>query len=71
MVSGLNFRSNGPGLSPVWGNWIVFLGKALYSHNFFFLVFYYFLVPLSTQVDKWHSRLHNPFFFFFLISLFQ
>ena len=33
MVSVLNSRSGGPGLSPGWGHCVVFLGKTLYSHS--------------------------------------
>ena len=33
MVSVLNSRSGGPGLSPGRGHCVVFLGKTLYSHS--------------------------------------
>ena len=33
MVSVLNSRSGGPGLSPGRGHCVVFLGKTLYSHR--------------------------------------
>ena len=33
MVSVLNSRSDGPGLSPGRGHCLVFLGKTLYSHS--------------------------------------
>ena len=33
MVSALNCRSSGLGLSPGWGHCVVFLGKTLYSHS--------------------------------------
>ena len=33
MVSALNSRSGGPGLSPGQGHCVVFLGKILYSHS--------------------------------------
>ena len=33
MVSVLNSRSGGPGLSPSRGHCVVFLGKTLYSHS--------------------------------------
>ena len=33
MVSPLDSGSGGPGSSPGWGQWIVFLAKTLYSHN--------------------------------------
>ena len=33
MVSALNSGSSGPGLSPVRGHCVVFLGKTLYSHR--------------------------------------
>ena len=33
MVSALVHGSNGPGSSPGRGHCVVFLGKALYSHN--------------------------------------
>ena len=33
MVSALDSRSGGPGLSPGWGLCVVFLGKTLYSHR--------------------------------------
>ena len=33
MVSVLNSRSDGPGLSPGQGHCLVFLGKTLYSHS--------------------------------------
>ena len=33
MVSALNSRSSGPGLSPGRGHCVVFLGKTLYSHS--------------------------------------
>ena len=33
MVSQLDSRSSGPGLSPGWGHCVVFLGKTLYSHS--------------------------------------
>ena len=33
MVSALNSRSSGPGLSPSRGHCVVFLGKTLYSHS--------------------------------------
>ena len=33
MVSALNSRSGGPGLSPGRGHCVVFLGKTLYSHS--------------------------------------
>ena len=33
MVSALNSRSSGPGLSPGQGHCVVFLGKTLYSHS--------------------------------------
>ena len=32
-VNMLNSRASGPGLSPGWGNYVVFLGKTLYSHS--------------------------------------
>ena len=33
MVSELDSRLSGPGLSPGWGHCVVFLGKTLYSHS--------------------------------------
>ena len=33
MVSALDSGLGGPGLSPGWGNCVVFLGKTLYSHS--------------------------------------
>ena len=33
MVSALDSGASGPGLSPGWGHWVVFLGKTLYSHG--------------------------------------
>ena len=33
MVSALDSRSSGPGLSPGRGHCVVFLGKTLYSHS--------------------------------------
>ena len=33
MVSALNSRSSGPGLSPGRGHCVVFLDKTLYSHS--------------------------------------
>ena len=33
MVSVLNSRSGGPGLSPGRGHCVVFLGRTLYSHS--------------------------------------
>ena len=33
MVSALNTGSSGPGLSPDWSHYVVFLGKTLYSHS--------------------------------------
>ena len=33
MVSALNSRSSGPGLSPGRGHCVVFLGKTHYSHS--------------------------------------
>ena len=33
MVSGLDSRASGLGLSPGRGHCVVFLGKTLYSHN--------------------------------------
>ena len=33
MVSALDSRSGGLGLSPGWGHCLVFLGKTLYSHS--------------------------------------
>ena len=33
MVSKLNSRLSGPGLSPGWSHCVVFLGKKLYSHS--------------------------------------
>ena len=33
MVSKLVFRSTGPGLSPGWEHYVVFLGKIFYSHS--------------------------------------
>ena len=33
MVSKLDSRSGGPGLSPGRGHCVVFLGKTLYSHS--------------------------------------
>ena len=33
MVSALDSGANGPGSSPGRGHCVVFLGKALYSHN--------------------------------------
>ena len=42
MVSALNSRSGGLGLSPGRGHCVVFLGKTLYSHS-----------ASLTQVYKW------------------
>ena len=33
MVSALDSGSSGPGLSPGWSHYVVFLGKTLYSHS--------------------------------------
>ena len=33
MVSGLNFKASGPGLSPGREHCVAFLGKTLYSHS--------------------------------------
>ena len=33
MVSVLASESSGPGSSPVQGQWVVYLGKTLYSHS--------------------------------------
>ena len=33
LVSALNSRVSGPGLSPGWGHCVVFLGKTLHSHS--------------------------------------
>ena len=33
MVSALDSRLSGLGLSPSWGHCVVFLGKTLYSHS--------------------------------------
>ena len=33
MVSALDSGSNGPGSSPDWGHYVVFLGKILNSHS--------------------------------------
>ena len=33
MLSALDSRSGGLGLSPGWGHCLVFLGKTLYSHS--------------------------------------
>ena len=33
MVSALDSRSSGPGLSPGQGQCVVFLGKTVYSHS--------------------------------------
>ena len=33
MVSALDSRSSGPGLSLSWSHCVVFLGKTRYSHN--------------------------------------
>ena len=33
MVSALDSGLGGPGLSPGWGNCVVFLGKTLYSQS--------------------------------------
>ena len=33
MVSALDSRSGGLGLSPGWSHCVVFLGKTLYSHS--------------------------------------
>ena len=33
MAGALDSGLSGPGLSPVWGHCVVFLGKKLYSHS--------------------------------------
>ena len=33
MVGVLTFRSSGPGSSPGWGHYFVFLGKTIYFHT--------------------------------------
>ena len=33
MAGALDSGLSGPGLSPVWGHCVVFLGKTLYSHS--------------------------------------